>query len=58
MVIMPFTYSITTGIGIGFITYAVLSVATGQWRRVALPLYVVAGVFVFYYLMPALGLGQ
>ncbi|MFC1413868.1 NCS2 family permease [Streptacidiphilus sp. N1-12] len=58
MVIMPFTYSITTGIGIGFITYAVLSVATGQWRRVAVPLYVVAAVFVFYYLMPALGLGQ
>jgi AGZA family xanthine/uracil permease-like MFS transporter len=58
MVIMPFTYSITTGIGIGFITYTVLSVATGQWRRVAPPLYVVSAVFVFYYLMPALGIGQ
>ncbi|MFC1419997.1 NCS2 family permease [Streptacidiphilus cavernicola] len=58
IVIMPFTYSITTGIGIGFITYAVLNVVTGQWRRVGAPLYVVAAVFVFYYLMPALGLGQ
>ena len=32
--VMPFTYSITNGIGAGFISYAVLKVATGRWREV------------------------
>ncbi|PYC85385.1 MFS transporter [Streptomyces tateyamensis] len=58
MVLMPFTYSITNGIGMGFITFCVLRIATGRWRSVPVALYVVAGVFAFYYLMPALGIGQ
>jgi hypothetical protein len=53
-----FTVSITTGIGIGFIVFCVLRLATGRWREVSPALYVVAAVFTFYYLMPALGLGQ
>ena len=56
IVIMPFTYSITTGLGMGFITYTVLNVAVGQWRKVPVAMYIVTAVFVFYYLMPALGL--
>ncbi|MFD3452426.1 NCS2 family permease [Streptomyces sp. NPDC058691] len=56
MLLMPFTYSITNGIGIGFITFCLLRLATGRGREVPVALYVVAGVFVFYYLMPALGL--
>ncbi|MEU6340115.1 NCS2 family permease [Streptomyces sp. NPDC046977] len=56
MLLMPFTYSITNGIGIGFITFCLLRLATGRGREVPPALYVVAGVFVFYYLMPALGL--
>ncbi|MDH6118173.1 NCS2 family permease [Kitasatospora sp. GAS204B] len=58
MVLMPFTYSITNGIGMGFITFCVLRVATGRWRSVPVALYVVAGVFAFYYMMPALGLAK
>lgn len=58
MVMMPFTYSITNGIGLGFITFAVLRIATGRWRDVPLPLYIVSAVFVFYYMMPALGLAK
>ncbi|WP_037602366.1 NCS2 family permease [Streptacidiphilus rugosus] len=58
MIIMPFTYSITNGIGIGFIVFCVLRIATGRWREVPFPLYVVSAVFTFYYLMPALGIGQ
>ncbi len=50
--------SITNGIGIGFIVFCILRVATGRWREVPVALYVVAGVFAFYYLMPALGIGQ
>ncbi|MEV7087611.1 NCS2 family permease [Streptomyces sp. NPDC093085] len=56
MVLMPFTYSITNGIGIGFITFCVLRLATGRGREVPVALYVVSAVFLFYYAMPALGL--
>ncbi|MFZ3471132.1 NCS2 family permease [Streptomyces sp. 4.24] len=56
MVMMPFTYSITNGIGIGFVSFAVLRLATGRGREVPAAMYVVSAVFVFYYAMPALGL--
>ncbi|MFJ8045095.1 NCS2 family permease [Kitasatospora sp. NPDC096147] len=56
MVMMPFTYSITNGIGFGFITFCLLRAATGRGREVPVALYAVAAVFAFYYLMPALGL--
>ncbi|MGW7667944.1 NCS2 family permease [Streptomyces sp. NPDC054775] len=56
MLMMPFTYSITNGIGMGFITFVVLRLAAGRGREVPVPMYAVAAVFGFYYLMPALGL--
>ncbi|QHY96320.1 Guanine/hypoxanthine permease PbuG [Streptomyces sp. S4.7] len=56
MVTMPFTYSITNGIGIGFITFSLLRLAAGRGREVPVAMYVVSAVFVFYYAMPALGL--
>ncbi|MER5476738.1 NCS2 family permease [Streptomyces sp. NPDC002734] len=56
MLTMPFTFSITTGIGLGFITYAVLRLVTGRAKGVPAAMWAVAAVFVFYYLMPALGL--
>ncbi|MFI6694448.1 NCS2 family permease [Streptomyces sp. NPDC050433] len=56
MLTMPFTYSITNGIGIGFITFSVLRLAAGRGREVPVAMYVVSAVFVFYYAMPALGL--
>jgi len=56
MVMMPFTYSITNGIGMGFITFVVLRLAAGRGREIPAAMYVVAAVFGFYYLMPALGL--
>ncbi|NJP46919.1 NCS2 family permease [Actinacidiphila epipremni] len=56
MVLMPFTYSITNGIGIGFLTFCVLRLVAGRGKEVPIALYAVAAVFAFYYLMPALGL--
>ncbi|OKK07319.1 NCS2 family permease [Streptomyces sp. CB02400] len=56
MVMMPFTYSITNGIGMGFVTFVVLRLAAGRGREVPAAMYVVSAVFAFYYLMPALGL--
>ncbi|WP_330349133.1 NCS2 family permease [Streptomyces sp. NBC_00582] len=56
MVMMPFTYSITNGIGMGFITFVLLRLVAGRARDIPVPMYVVSAVFTFYYLMPALGL--
>ncbi|KOU77702.1 MFS transporter [Streptomyces sp. MMG1533] len=55
MVMMPFTYSITNGIGMGFITFVVLRLAAGRAKEIPAAMYVVSAVFGFYYLMPALG---
>ncbi|MCH0557528.1 NCS2 family permease [Streptomyces sp. MUM 16J] len=56
MLMMPFTYSITNGIGMGFITFTILRLAVGRARETPVAMYVVSAVFAFYYLMPALGL--
>ncbi|MFJ1755649.1 NCS2 family permease [Kitasatospora sp. NPDC088134] len=56
IVMMPFTYSITNGIGFGFIAFCVLRIVAGRARTVPVAMYGVAAVFAFYYLMPALGL--
>ena len=49
IVLMPFTYSITNGIGAGFVSYALLRLATGRARGVHPLLWVVAGLFVVYF---------
>jgi AGZA family xanthine/uracil permease-like MFS transporter len=49
MVLMPFTYSITNGVGAGFISYVVLKAATGKARQVHPLLWVVAVVFAIYF---------
>ncbi len=50
-VLMPYTYSITTGIGAGFVSYALLMTATGRARKVHPLLWVVAAVFVAYFFL-------
>jgi AGZA family xanthine/uracil permease-like MFS transporter len=50
IVLMPFTYSISTGIGAGIIAYAVVKLARGKGREVHPLLYAVAGLFVVYFL--------
>jgi len=49
IIMMPFSYSITNGIGAGFIAYLVVQLAHGRVRRIH-PLMWVAGVlFVIYF---------
>src|SRR5699024_2374815 len=48
-VIMPFTYSIVNGIGIGIVAYAVIRTGQGRAREVHPLLWVVAAAFVFYF---------
>jgi AGZA family xanthine/uracil permease-like MFS transporter len=54
IVIMPFTYSITNGIGFGFIAYTVIRIAQGEWRRIHPLLYAVSAGFLLYFLVPLL----
>jgi AGZA family xanthine/uracil permease-like MFS transporter len=49
IVVMPFTYSITNGVGAGFLAYTVIAVLRGRWRDVHPLLYVVAAVFAWYF---------
>ena len=51
MILMPFTYSITNGIGAGFITYAVIKLAKGKAGEVGLLLWVIAGLFTLYFFL-------
>jgi adenine/guanine/hypoxanthine permease len=52
ILIMPFTYSITNGIGFGFIAYVLIRLAQGEWRRVHPLMYIVAAGFILYFLVP------
>ncbi|MFF5895431.1 NCS2 family permease [Streptomyces argenteolus] len=56
MLMMPLTYSITNGIGIGCIAFSLMRLVAGRGKEVPVAMYVVSAVFVFYYAMPALGL--
>ncbi|MDQ4089433.1 MAG: NCS2 family permease, partial [Actinomycetota bacterium] len=49
IVLMPFTFSITNGIGAGFVSYAVIRLASGRAREVHPLLWVVAFLFLVYF---------
>ncbi|GAA3512948.1 NCS2 family permease [Actinocatenispora rupis] len=49
IILMPFTYSITNGIGAGFIAYVVLQVAIGKIRQIHWLLWIVAALFAVYF---------
>jgi adenine/guanine/hypoxanthine permease len=50
IVLMPFTYSISNGIGAGLIAYVVIKLARGKAAQVPWLLWVVAVLFVLYFL--------
>ena len=47
--VMPFSYSIANGIGVGFIAWVVMRSAAGKWRDVSPLLWVVAAGFLVYF---------
>jgi len=49
IVLMPFTYSITAGIGAGFVSYVVLKVARGKASDVHPLMWVTAALFLVYF---------
>ncbi len=55
MILMPFTYSITAGIGAGFVSYVVLKLVRGKAHQVHPLMWVVSGLFVIYFAIGPLG---
>lgn len=51
---MPFTYSITNGVGFGIISYVVIAVLRGQGTKVHPLLYGCAALFVWYFIYGAI----
>ncbi len=47
--LMPFTYSITNGIGAGFITWVLLRVVTGRARELHWLMWLITALFVIYF---------
>jgi len=49
IVVMPFTYSITAGIGAGFVTYVVLKIIKGKIAQIHALMWIVAVLFIVYF---------
>ena len=49
VVLMPFTYSISVGIGAGFVAYVLIKLVVGKVRDIHPLMWVVAGLFVVYF---------
>ena len=49
VVVMPFTYSITNGVGAGFVTYAFIKAVRGKGREVHWLMWVVVAAFLLYF---------
>jgi AGZA family xanthine/uracil permease-like MFS transporter len=54
LAVMPFTYSITNGIGAGFISYCFIKLVRGRGAAVHPMMYGAAVAFVIYFALPAL----
>jgi AGZA family xanthine/uracil permease-like MFS transporter len=54
LAVMPFTYSITNGIGAGFITYCFIKLVRGKGADVHPMMYVASLAFLVYFALPAL----
>ena len=50
IILMPFSYSITVGIGVGFLAHVFIKVIRGHAKRVHSLMYVVALLFIIYFL--------
>jgi adenine/guanine/hypoxanthine permease len=52
--LMPFTYSITNGIGAGVISYVLLHVAAGRGREIHLLMWLISALFLVYFALEPL----
>ena len=54
VILMPFTFSITNGVGAGFLAFTVIALLRGRWRDVHPLMLVVSGVFAWYFVRGAI----
>jgi AGZA family xanthine/uracil permease-like MFS transporter len=47
---MTFTFSISKGIGFGFISYCLTKLAVGKWREVHPLMWIVSLIFIIYFI--------
>ncbi|MDD5454113.1 MAG: NCS2 family permease [Candidatus Ratteibacteria bacterium] len=50
IIVMPLTFSIATGIAVGFISYSALKLFTGQGKKVSWLVYLLSALFIFRFL--------
>ena len=50
IILMPFTYNISVGIGAGFVSHVIIRVVQGRGKEVHALLYLVSGLFMIYFL--------
>jgi len=55
IVVMPYTYSITNGVGAGFIAYTVIAILRGRAREVHWLMYLVSAIFGWYFFHGVVG---
>jgi Permeases len=54
IVLMPFTYSITAGIGAGFVVYVLIKIVRGKASVIHPLLWAIAGLFIVYFALDPL----
>lgn len=47
---MPFTYSISNGISLGFLSYVLIKLLSGRWKEVSGIMYVLAAFFLLFFI--------
>jgi AGZA family xanthine/uracil permease-like MFS transporter len=50
IILMPFTYNISVGIGAGFVSFVVIRVFQGRSKEIHPLMYLVSGLFMVYFL--------
>ena len=54
MIMIPFTYSVADGIGVGFISYTVISLVIGKGKKIPPVTYILTVLFVAMYVLSAI----
>ena len=54
MIMIPFTYSVADGIGVGFISYTAISLVSGRGKKIPVVTYLLTVLFVAMYVLSAI----
>lgn len=52
MILIPLTFSITEGIGVGIVVWVLIKLCTGKYQQIPALTWVIAGVFALYFASP------